>query len=300
MEESRYFYPPKQPGTLLHLLLIVLFSAGGAWGIWGVTRVQVALQLLPFLGLIILFLITVPFLVYRLYSLHRSEYRLERGGITLAWGWRMEVIPMEDVLWVHQPEDLEAAPKPPLMRWPGAVTGKRRFLRGPEVEFMASSARDLVIIAAGESYYAISPENRQDFISAFQELTELGSLAQLKAQSIRPTLILTEVSGQRPLLIMILAGALLNISLLIWVLLVIPSRTGISLGFTPGGTPRESLESVRLILFPIINTTAYLANLVVGLFLYRNPENRLFAYIVWGGSLLVALLFHLGMAFILS
>jgi hypothetical protein len=157
-----------------------------------------------------------------------------------------------------------------------------------------------VIIAAGESYYAISPENREDFISAFQELTELGSLAQLKAQSIRPTLILTEVSGQRPLLIMILAGALLNISLLIWVLLVIPSRTGISLGFTPGGTPRESLESVRLILFPIINTTAYLANLVVGLFLYRNPENRLFAYIVWGGSLLVALLFHLGMAFILS
>ena len=300
MEQSRVFYPPHPYGTILHLLLIAVFSAGGAWGIWGVTRVQVALQLLPYLGLIILFLSTVPFLIYRLYSLHRSEYRLERGGVTLTWGWRLEIIPMDDVRWVHRPEDLEAAPRPPLVRWPGAVTGRRRFQRGPEVEFLASSARQLVIIAAGEGYYAISPQNRSEFIRSFQELMELGSLSQLNRQSVRPALILSEVSSQKPLLILILAGALLNLSLLIWVLLVIPSRSLISLGFTPGGRPREALESVRLILFPILNTIAYLANLVLGLFLFRRTENRAFAYLVWGGSLLVALLFHLALIFILS
>ena len=93
---------------------------------------------------------------------------------------------------------------------------------------------------------------------------------------------------------------LLNISLLIWTLLVIPSRGLVSLGFTPGGVPRDSLDSVRLVLFPILNTTAYLANLVLGLFLFRNQENRFLAYLLWSASVVVAVLFHIGMIFILT
>ncbi|MCK4490927.1 MAG: hypothetical protein KAU23_11745, partial [Anaerolineales bacterium] len=104
----------------------------------------------------------------------------------------------------------------------------------------------------------------------------------------------------KPLLWIFLAGAILNITLLIWTLLIIPSRERISLGFTPGGIPHEPLESVRLILFPIINTTAYLGNLVLGLFLFRNEENRVLAYILWGGSLFIAIIFHIGMLFILQ
>jgi hypothetical protein len=300
MRESHAFYPPKNIGTYVHLLLIALFSAGGVWGIVGVTQARVALELLPYLGLIGVFLITVPFLIYRLYSLQRSEYLLERGGIKLSWGWRSEDIPMEQVHWVYRVEDLEIPPQPPLLRWPGSVIGRKRFQRGPIVEYLASQVRGMVIIAAGEGYFGITPERADEFLSTYQLLIELGSLDQLKPQSVRPSLIVTEVTGRRPLLILILAGALLNISLLIWTLLVIPARDQISLGFTSAGRPREALESVRLILFPIINTTGFLANLLLGLFLFRNPEKRGFAYILWGGSILTALLFHLAMIFILS
>lgn len=300
MEKSRVFYPPRQVGTAVHLILILIFSMGGAWGIWGVNRVQVALQLLPYLSLIILFLATVPFLIYRLYALHQSEYILERGGIRLKWGWRSETIPMEQVKWVHHVRDLEIPPKFPLIHWPGAVIGRRSFHRGPEVEFLASSHSHIVVISAGEGYYAISPDRGEDFIRTYHELTELGSLSPLPVKSVQPSLILTEVSEKKPLLGILMAGALLNISLLIWVLLVIPDREVISMGFKPGGFPREALGSVRLILFPIINTTAYLANLVVGFFLFRVPENRGMAYILWGGSILIALLFHFALAFILN
>lgn len=300
MEERKEYYPPKRIGTVVHLLLILLFSSGGAWGIWGTSNVQVALQLLPYLALILLFLITVPFLIYRLYALHRSKYALERGGIQLQWGWRSENIPMDQVKWVHKATDLEIPPHPPLIRWPGSVIGSRRFIKSPSVEFMASRERELVIIAVSEGYFAISPLHVEDFINSYHSLMELGSLSLLTTESSRPALFLTELTGRKPILWIFLAGAVLSITLLIWTLLVIPSRDRISLGFTPGGTPHESLESIRLILFPIINTTAYLGNLVLGLFLFRNEENRVLAYILWGGSLLIAIIFHIGMLFILQ
>ena len=301
MEERRVFYPPKQAGTIFHVLVILILSSGGAWGIWGTSNAQVALRLLPYLALIILFLITVPFLFYRLYSLHRSAYVLERGGIQLLWGWRSENIPMDQISWVYQVNDLEVPPQLPWIHWPGAVIGNRRFQRGPMVEFLASRNKDLVIIAVGDGFYAISPLDSAEFVQVYNSLAELGMLSPLVTESTRPALVLTEISARRPLLGVLLAGGLLNISLLIWTLLVIPNREEISLGFSPMGIiPHEPLESVRLILFPIINTTAYLGNLVIGLFLFRNQENRLLAYILWGGSILIALLFHVGMLFILQ
>lgn len=300
MEEKYVFYPPKQMGTIIHLLLMLIFSAAGVWGIWGVSNVEVAPQLLPYIALIILFLATVPYLIYTLYALHRSEYILERGGIKLHWGWRTESLPMEDVDWVYRVEDLETAPHLPIIHWPGAVTGVRRFQRGPEVEYLSSSTKGLVVIAVGERYYAISPNQVNDFISAYHEFTELGAINPISPESVQPALILSEVFKIKPILWILIVGGLLNISLLIWTLLVIPSRDLVPLGFSPGGVPHDSLDSVRLVLFPILNTTAYLANLILGLFLFRNQENRFLAYLLWGASIVVAILFHIGMIFILT
>jgi hypothetical protein len=257
-------------------------------------------QLLPYLALILLFLITVPYLFYRLYALHRSAYTLERGGITLQWGWRTEILPMDQINWVYRDNDLEQAPKPPAVHWPGAVTGIRKFQRGPVVEFLASRTNQLVIISTTERYYAISPRYVDEFLATYQDLIELGSLQPLSVISIQPTRVITEISTNRVSLGLILAGLVLSSSLVIWVLQVIPSRETISLGFRPNGLPRESLDSVRLILFPILNSTAFLANLVLGLFLYRTPQNRALAYILWITGIVTALLFHLGLIFILN
>jgi hypothetical protein len=279
---------------------MLLFSAAGIWGIWGITTADMAPQLLPYLALILQFLIIVPYLIYRLYALHRSGYILQRGGITLQWGWRKETLPMDQINWVYRDSDLETSPKPPALHWPGAVTGIRKFQRGPEVEFLASRSKQLIIISAKDRYYAISPLYVDELIATYQDLIELGSLQSLPRASIQPNLVITEISTNRFSLGMIVLGVVLNISLLIWVLQVIPSRETISLGFRPDGLLREPLDSVRLILFPILNSSAYLANLVLGLFLYRSPENRVLAYILWGSGVLTAVLFHIGLGFILS
>lgn len=300
MDERITFYPPRRTGTIVHITLMLIFLAAGIWGIWGVSTAEMAPQLLPYLALIVLFLTMGPYLFYKLYALHRSAYTLERGGITLLWGWRSEIIPISQIKWVYRATDLEIPPQPPFPRWAGAVTGIRRFQRGPEVEFMASRAKGLVIIAAGNRYYAISPAYVNEFISTYQDLIELGTLNALPQKSIQPALVFTELSKNRLTLGLILIGGLLNISLLIWTLRVIPARDTISLGFRPGGLPREALESVRLILFPIISSSAYLANLILGLFLFRNLASRSLAYILWGAGILTGLMFHIGLIFILQ
>lgn len=299
MDERITFYPPTRIGTIVHITLMLLFSAAGIWGMWGVSTAEMAPQLLPSLALIVLFLTMVPYLFYKLYALHRSSYTLERGGITLQWGWRSEIIPINQIKWVYRATDLEIAPHPPFPRWAGSVTGIRRFQRGPEVEFMASRVKGLVVIAAGNRYYAVSPTFVDEFITTYQDLIELGTLQALPQESIQPALVLTELSQNRLPLSLILIGGLLNISLLIWTLRVIPSRETVSLGFRPGGMPREALDSVRLILFPIISSSAYLANLILGLFLFRNLDTRSLAYILWTAGLLTGLMFHLGLLFIL-
>lgn len=278
---------------------MLLFSAAGIWGIWGVSNVEMAPQLLPYLALIILFLSIVPYLFYKLYALHRSAYTLERGGITLQWGWRIVRLPIDHIKWVYRESDLEVPPHPPFPRWPGSVTGIRRFQRGPEVEFLASQVKGLVIIAADDRYYAISPAYTAEFISTFQDLIELGTLQALPEESIQPARVIAEISKNRTTLGLILAGALVNISLLIWILRIIPARESISLGFRPDGTPREALDSVRLILFPIISASGYLANLILGLFMFRNREYRSWAYILWAAAILAGLMFHFGLLFIL-
>jgi hypothetical protein len=299
MDERITFNPARRFGTIFHIALMLVFTAAGIWGISGVSAAEMAPQLLPYLALIGLFLVIVPFMLYRLYALHRSAYILERGGITLQWGWRSVTLPMNEVKWVYRDADLETTPRPPAIRWPGSVTGIRTFQRGPEVEFMASRGKNLVIIAAEDRYYAISPLLTDAFVSTYQDLTELGAIHALSGESIQPYLVISEITKRRPAWMMILIGGLLNISFLIWVLRVIPTRESISLGFRPNGLPRESLESVRLILFPILNSSAYLANLILGLFMFHNRNYRALAYLLWAAGILTAALFHIGLAFIL-
>jgi hypothetical protein len=298
MTERYIFHPPRKKGSLFHLLIIATLTALGVWGIWQTANAEVAPQLLMYLIPIALFLLLVPFLIYRFYALHRSQYILERDGLILEWGWRRETIPMDQIEWIDRAEDLNASLKLPLLRWPGSVVGSRGFARGPEIEFLASRGKDLVVIAEADRYYAISPVKVDAFIDTYYHLTELGSLNPLLEQDTRPTFLITQLWKQRVNLILTLGGLGLTFSLLIWALLIIPNREEISLGFSPQGIPHQPLPSIRLILLPILYTISYFGNLVIGLFLYRREKNRPLAYFLWGSSVFIGLVFHISMAFI--
>jgi len=299
MKEQFEFYPPRRLGTIFHLGMILVLTGSSVWGFWQISTAEVAPELLPYLGVVLLSFLAIPFLVYNFYGLQRSRYILERGGIILQWGWRSETIAMDTINWVYRAEELEPTPKPPAIRWPGVVSGTRGIQRGSRVEFLASQTTELVVISAGPNYFVISPAEVENFLDTYRKMTELGSIDQLSPETFNPARFVQEIVTQRFVQIITGTGLVLNISLLALTLRAIPRQETISLGFDPFGIPYPAFGSVRLILFPIISGASFLANLILGFFLYRNIENRPLSYLMWSSSVFISILFLISLGFML-
>jgi hypothetical protein len=294
------FQPDRRFGQVFHLAAILLFVLIAGWGLWQAAQAIMGPVFLLFQVPFLLALGLVPLLVYRLYALRNSQYTLERDGIRIRWGLRVEEIPMTSVLWVHLASELSAPLPLPRLRWPGAVLGMRHLQGAGNVEFMASNARNLVLISTPVRIFAISPANPESFLHTFDRFTEMGSLTPLEARSVYPTFLLTRVWGSRPAMALLLASLLLSLSLLVWVSLTIPSRLQIYLGFKPDGTFGDPVPPVRLLLLPVINTIFVLIDSILGLFFFRREESQPYSYLLWGMGALTPLLFLTAVFFILQ
>lgn len=242
---------------------------------------------LPFLIAVVL----IPYLIYRIYSLSVASYTLERDGIRLRWGVRVEDIPMDQVLWI-EPASLLEKPLPlPWLRWPGNIVGVRRFPDGTILEYMAAQRESLVVIATSKAVFAISPSDPKGFVQAYKRLAELGSLAPLQSRSVHPTVVISRSWSDVPARFMMLGGAILSIILLGWVSLAIPQRPEIALRLAPSGSAVEYQPSFRLMLLPLVNAFFYLTDLFLGLFFYRRAGYRTLAYLLWSAGSLTAFLF---------
>ena len=298
MNESYTFDPPRRIGALFHASAITALIIIAVWSLYQAAYSDVGPNFLLLLLPAILAIPAVPFLLYRWNALRNSLYTLERDQIKLQWGLRVEVIPTNSILWVRSADDLLETLRLPWFRWHGSVIGTRRFSKEFTVEFLASSSRNLILIATYDRVFAVSPKSPADFLKAYQRLTELGSLVPPQPQSVRAAFLLARIWETKPARYLILAGFLLNLGLLIWVSVMIPSNPEVSLGFTASGTPRESIEGVRLMLLPILSTIFFMVNFFAGMFLFRRDDQKPLAYLLWGNTVFVAFLFLAAVIFI--
>ena len=165
---------------------------------------------------------------------------------------------------------------------------------------MASTTKDLVVIATTGKYFALSPENPETFILACQRCIEMGSLFPLAARSVYPTFVLSSVWRSVPARALLLSGALLSMMLLIWVSLAIPGRTQVVFGFRPESPSGDVVPAVQLLLLPTLNTFFVIGDFFLGLYYFRWPERQAISYIVWGAGALTPLLFLIAVWFILG
>lgn len=298
---SRLFIPPRRSGLLFQSGLIVLFAGAGLWGIYLLGQSEVGplfarnllLSLCPFLPL--------PVLIYCIRALQTASYTLERDGIRLRWGFRVVDIPMDRVDWVHPQEDLQVPLPKPWLRWPGAVLGSplRRLGGLHRLEFMAARAKGLVLIGTPEQVYVISPSDPEAFITAYQHLFELGSLAPILAQSLYPSFLAADLWQVRPVRLLLLGSALLSLALFFAVGLSISGRTQVYLGSAALGIALDPVPAVALLLLPVINIIFVLFDWGIGLFFYRRTTYRVLAFLLWGSSALLPTLFFFSLGFIL-
>ena len=291
MEQAYTFYPSRRVGFLFHTLGMSILLMVGVYGLWRVARVETFSALLFSIIPAAVAAVGVPLLVYRLYALLGAEYTVERDGIRLRWGLRMEDIPSDQLEWVGPADQLNQALPRPVVSWPGSILGVRRIQDGRRLEYMASRTRRLVLIATSECVYAISPADPAEFELAYLRLTEMGSLRPIPARSISPVIFFPGFRSDRPARIILLGSLLLWLILLVLVALGVPGRQQVVLRFSALGQPVEFAPAVRLYLLPTLNGLFLLLDWLLGLVFYRREELRPLSYLLWFSGIITTGLF---------
>jgi hypothetical protein len=295
-----HFPPSKRFGLVVHGMIILVLAGISAWGFINLARTQLGPMFVNYLLIGILAFAPIPFLGYRAYALLRADYYIDRDSLAMLWGLRVEDIPLTDVEWVRPATDLSHPLSLPRFRLPGAILGTRRHAELGLVEFIASDSRNIILIATAKRIFAISPKDANSLIRTFARATEMGSLLPAEPKSVYPSFILTQ-AWESPLVRFVwVSGLILNVGLVIWVGLLIPSLGQISLGFSPFGAPLEPAPSIRLVLLPILSGLLFIAGWGMGLYFYRWGMQRTLANIIWISGTLSTLLFLIAVLFIVT
>jgi hypothetical protein len=281
------FHPPRRSGTIFQVILLVIFLAGSFWYFNRVTGAQAGAGFGLNLALFAAFSLPLPVIGYRLYSLLRSSYSLQSGSIRLAWGLRVEDIPLEEITWVRTERELGHRLPLPILSWPGAVVGVRRMARKGRVEFMASRRRGLILVETTRRAFAISPEDPGAFLHSLQRVSEIGTLDPVHGESLRPAALVGSMWESR--LARSLAAAMLAAAagFTLWILFAVDPSP--DLAYQLGETGR-TVNGSQLLLLPVLNGLFFLMDLLLGLFFFRKEERRPLAYLLWLSSLAVSVL----------
>lgn len=311
MENASIFHPDRRLGLVFHSVVILALTAIGVWGVFQMTQADLSPIFFLFLIPVLLSLGLLPAAAYRAYTLYRAVYIVGPDGLRLRWGLRAEDIPINLVQWVGPLDHFEVRVPVPRLRWPGSVAGVQTLPDGRKVEFMASGTSQLVLISTPQYLYVISPRDPEALLQAYRQFAELGSVNPIPARSVYPALFLAQVWGARPARYLLIAGLLLSLTLLMWVSIVIPTRSTVPFGFQLNGVPGDQVPSGQLLLFPIASGVFYLADTMLGMFFFRRSLNseerqpseiradRITAYLLWGCGALIPLLFIVAVFFIL-
>ncbi len=295
-----HFPPSRQSGLLTHGIIIVAFAAVSIWGFLNLSRAQVGPAFVLYLLTALLAFAPIPFFGYRAYALLRADYYIDRDSLAILWGLRIEDIPLTDIEWVRPASDLTSPLSLPRFRLPGAVLGTRRHADLGLVEFIASSSNNLILVATSKRIFAISPKDANALVRTFARATELGSLTRAEPKSVYPSFVITQAWERPGARFLWMSGFFLNLGLVVWVGILIPSLSQAPLGFDASGVPNTSVNSVRLILLPIISAVMFIIGLTAGLYFYRWERQRPLAFIIWGSSALCALLFLMAVLFLVT
>jgi hypothetical protein len=295
-----HFPPYKRFGLIIHGIIILILAGVSAFGIWNLTRAQVGPPFVTFLLTALLGFAPIPLLGYRAYALLRADYYIDRDSLAMLWGLRIEDVPLTDIEWVRPASDLTRPLILPAFRLPGAVLGARRHPDLGLVEFIASDTRNMILVATSKRVFAISPRDATALVRTFARAVELGSLAHAEPKSMYPSFVITQAWESPIARFLWMSGLLLNLGLIVWVGILIPSLTQVPFGFDAFGAPKNIVPSVRLILLPLISMAMYLVGVIGGLYFYRWEKQRPLAFIIWVSSSLCALLFLMAVLFILT
>ena len=295
-----HFPPSKQYGLILHGTILLVLGGIAGVGFVNLARSQVGPYFVIYFLMALLAFAPMPFFGYRAYALYKADYYIDRDSLAMMWGLRVEDIPLTDIEWVRPASDLTRPLVLPRFRVPGSILGTRRHPDLGLVEFIASSSKNLILIATAKRVFAISPKDAAALVRTFARATELGSLRPAEPKSVYPSFIVTQAWESPIARFLWMSGFLLNLGLVIWVGILIPSLSQVPFGFDAFGAPQYVESPVRLILLPLVSASLFTAGLTAGLYFYRWEKTQPLSFIIWISSTICALFFLVAVLFLVT
>lgn len=293
MDNSRSFRPARQAGIILHsVLLLLIAGAITALLILALTQEVRGFFILYLIASIVVFL-PFPVVLYRLFSLLRAKYGIDRDGFHIQWGLRTEDIPMDEIEWMRRASDMTYAIPKPRFSMPGAILGTLQMEDLGLLEFLASDEKSLILIACRQRVLVVSPNDINSFQRSFRRYAEMGSITPIQAKSSNAEFLATTLFKDRYARAFTLGGLILSLILLIAVSFIIPSRDTIALGFDPAAETIEAAPSERLLLLPVATLFMLVADVSLGSYLYRKKGFRTASYLALASSLILPISFLL-------
>jgi len=293
-----HFPPAKRNGLIMHGFILTALMLLSMWGFSNLAGETAGPLFVTHLLVGVVSFAPIPFFGYRAYALQRADYYIDRNSLAMLWGLRIEDIPLTDIEWVRPATDLTNPLSLPRFWIPGAVLGTRRHVDLGAVEFIASDASNLILIATSRRVFAISPEDPAALVQTFARATELGSLSPAESVSVYPSFIISQAWEDRPVRFLWTSGLIINIGMMIGVGSLIPSRSVIPFGFDSFGLPNATAASTQLILLPLLSMLSFIVGLTAGLYFFRWEKQQPIAYMIWISSTISSLLFLLAALFL--
>lgn len=290
MNGTQRFLPNRRSGLIFHSVLLAVLAALIVFFIW--LAFQQTARGLLFLYIICGVILLIPLILgaYRLYALLHASYEIDRDGLRIRWGLRVEDIPLPEIEWVRPAEELGETLARPLLATPGAYLGAVRSPNLGEVEFMASELQRAVVVASNRKVIVVSPEDPAGFIKAFQLAAEMGSLTPLDSTSTHPGAFVSQVLKDRLSLWLLIGLLVVTIALSALDSLLVLGRQTISLGFTPNGSLLEPAPASNLLLLPVLGLIVFFSDIVAGLYFFLRKNMRLASYALWIAGILCMVL----------
>ncbi len=282
-ENTVRFLPRTNQGTIILGVLIFISIAVAVSFFWLSSISSAGLLFTVYMALGVIFCLPLPMLGYRFFALNRAYYDLDRNVITIHWGLRTEVIPIREIQWIRPVSDLVLTLPNPKLTLPGAYLGIRYIDGLGKVEYLADRLNGALLVAAPQVVYVISPEDVHGFINYYSKGVELGSLESVSAESIQPSFIIGKLWDDRIVRNLIFSGFLIGVSVLLWSVLIITSRSEVVFGYQLGKII-EPVPSIRLLLLPVVNGLVFLIDTVASAFFYRREDQKFISYLICSGS----------------
>lgn len=282
MEEA--LKPPRKRSLVLNLIVGFIALVGGlvllVLGSGDASRQPNLLQL----TLALVLFVVVALFSYQVFLVLTTRFQLTRSALELQWGFRREVLPLEQVEWAHPVLDFDSPMPLPGFVLPFQYYGIRRIRGLGTVEFAATDRRNMVLIRADNRHFVISPEDAYAFASEFEKLSALGPQEVVAPLSQTGRNLIGEILQDgmaRKLFTAGIVGLLTLTAVSIALSATRPTITWITLELVP---------SNRLLLLLLVGGLDWLLNTFLGGYFYlRGLLEKRWIFLIWSWSAFMSL-----------